>query len=419
MFRPYLRVFRVPGALVGFGATFLGSLPISMLGLSELLLIQSTTGSMAQAGAVSGALAIGNACGLLLQGRLIDRYGQTVVLVPAALACGSALVGLTVAAVSHGPLPLLIILAAISGVAIPAVITCMRILIPEMMPADGPRRSAYALLGTQFNLALISGPMLVSGLVVLAGPAAAVLVAAAAATVGGLVFAITPQSRRWRPARASDAERSHDKLPISGLLTPGLITVMVAGLGAGFAGGLVAVAIPAVALAHDAAFLAGFLFATSSAGNIIAGIVYGSRVWRLALRTQLIICQASGAVISGVLGFLTGHPSAMFPPMLANGAIQAPGGIATSALLDDVARPGYLGQSYTAMVAAGLAGSAIGVTAGGTLSANTAEWTLFGTAAVAGLAVATWTLVRRATLASKRPVAADRNGQDSAARPGR
>lgn len=397
MFRPYLRVLRLPGALLAYCATLLGSLPISMLGLSLLLLIRSSSGSMALAGAVSGALAVGNACGLLLQGRLVDRYGQTVILVVAGLACGAALCSLTFAAVHHGPSLLLIILACASGTTIPAVITCMRILIPEMVAATDDRRSAYALLGTQFSVAMITGPMVVSGLVLLAGPSAAVLVAAMAATVGGLVFAGTPQSRRWRPAITAKPRR---RLPIAGLLTPGMITVMFAGFGAGFAGGLTSVAVPAVALAHDVTFLAGFLFAASSVGDIIAGIVYGSRVWRVALPTQLIICQASGALISGVLALLTGHLWAMLPVMFAGGALQSPGGVATSALLDHVARPGYLGQSYTTMVAAGLAGSAIGTTAAGKLSALAADWTLFVAAGATGLAVATWTLFRRRTLAS-------------------
>lgn len=395
VFRPYVRVFRAPGALVGYCATFLGSFPISMLGLSVLLLIRSSSGSMALAGAVSGALAVGNGCGLLLQGRLLDRYGQTVVLVVAGPACGLALGGLTLAAFVRGPSWVVIVLGYLSGVAIPAVITCMRVLIPLLVTAEHDRRSAYALLGTQFNVAMISGPMVVSAVVVLAGPGAAVGVAAVAATVGGLVFAATPQSRQWRPTVTDERRR---RLPLIDLLTPGMITVMGAGFGAGVVGGLTAVAVPAVALAHHVTFLAGLLFAASSVGDIVVGIVYGSRVWRPALGTQLIICQVGGTVVNGVLALLTGHPWAMFPAMFAGGAMQAPGGVATSALLDDVARRGYLGQSYTAMVAAGLGGSAVGTAAGGRLSVQAPDWTLFVAAGAIGVAMACWTLLRRRSL---------------------
>ncbi|SDS97538.1 MFS transporter [Microlunatus soli] len=394
VFRPYVRVLRLPGALIGYGATFLGSFPISMLGLSVLLLIRTSSGSMAQAGLVSGALSVGNACGLLVQGRLLDRYGQTVVLLAAGPTAGLALGGLTLAAVGHAPAPVLIMLSYLSGVAIPAVITCMRVLIPVMVSAPGDRRSAYALLGTQFNVAMISGPMVVSGLVVLSGPAAAVLTAAVAATVGGLVFAGTARSRHWRPAPAEE----HRGVRLPGLLTSGMITVLGASFGAGLVGGLTSVAVPAVALTHHVTYLAGLLFAASSVGDIVAGIVYGSRVWRIALGTQLIICQIGGAVINGVLALLSGHPWAMFPAMTAGGAVQAPAGVANSALLDDVARPAFLGQSYTAMIAAGLGGSALGTTAGGRLSVLAEDWTLFVAAGTAGLAIACWTVLRRRSL---------------------
>lgn len=46
-------------------ASFLGALPIGMLGLGVLLLTHSTTGSFAAAGLVSGAFSIGNAVGLV------------------------------------------------------------------------------------------------------------------------------------------------------------------------------------------------------------------------------------------------------------------------------------------------------------------------------------------------------------------
>lgn len=395
MFRPYLRVLRVPGALITFCATFLGSLPISMLGLSELLLIQSTTGSMAQAGAVSGAVSLGNACGLIIQGRLFDRHGQTVVLVATGSTCGLALVALTVTALQRGPFPVLVALAVIAGAAIPGVITCMRILIPEMVTVREDRQTAYALLGTQFNVAMISGPLVVSGLVLVGGPSLAVLAAAGAAIIAGLIFAANQQSRKWRPsARPQDARAPH----MTSILTPGVLTLLVAGFAAGVAGGMSSVAVPAVALAAGVASLAGVLFAAASIGDLIAGFVYGSRPWRLSYRLQLVVCQTGGAVVYGALTLMTGLPPAMIPLMFTHGAVQAPGGIATSAMLDDVAHPGALGQSYTIMVAAGLVGAAIGRSGGGVLSSLMPVWGLFAVAAGVTAAAALWTHLRRRSL---------------------
>jgi hypothetical protein len=90
--------------------------------------------------------------------------------------------------------------------------------------------------------------------------------------------------------------------------------------------------------------------------------------------------------------------------MVGIGLFQAPGGIASSTLLDVVARKGVLGLSYTSMVAAGLAGIAAGSSAGGALQNSTATWVLFTIAAGTVTAAAIQTYWRRQTLtANARP----------------
>ncbi|HZC27227.1 MAG TPA: MFS transporter [Actinopolymorphaceae bacterium] len=414
MFRPYLCVLRTPGVALLFCCAFLGALPISMLGLSEFLLVQSTTGSFAQAGAVSGAVTVGNAVGLLVQGRLIDRRGQSAVLVPAGLLCGVSLVLLTLAALRHATLPLLVGLAALAGVSIPAVTACMRVLIPELLPATR-RRTAYALLGTQFQLALVSGPLVVSAILVLAAPWLAVLLAAVAATCAGLAFGTTRASRGWRPARLRPGGRGRGPLAI---MTPGLRTLLVSAFGVGVGGGLTAVAVPAVAITEHAAALAGPLFAAASVGEVLGGFGFGSRSWRGGLRSQLCGCLSGTAVVSGLLAAATGHPAAMLVLMFLGGVVQAPGGIATSALLDDVSLPGFLGQSYASMVAAGLVGVAVGSAMGGTLTKLVSESLLFAVAGGVTSVVVAWTLLRRRTISSgQSAVAPDRAEPDGAAEP--
>ena len=198
MFGTYLRVLRTPHTALPFLSSFIGSLPITMLSLGVLLLMQSSTGSFAQAGVVSGALSAGNGLGLIVQGRLIDRHGQTVVLIISGLVCGGTLVALTLSAMRAAPLLGLVFLAGAAGASIPAVITCMRVLTPELLPALDLRTTGYAMLGTQFQLAMITGPLAVSALLLVATPVYAVLIAAGLAVAGGLTFAATPASRRWR-----------------------------------------------------------------------------------------------------------------------------------------------------------------------------------------------------------------------------
>lgn len=394
MFRPYFVVLRVPGFALPLLTSFLGNLPIGMLGLGILLLVQDTTGSFTQAGAVVAAFSVGNGVGLLAQGRLIDRRGQTAVLTSTALLCGLSLTALTFLANAHGPIPGVGALALLGGATLPAVITSMRILIPELVHTAPQRAAAYALLGTQFQIASITGPLLVSALLVLTKPAVAVIAAGLLATSAGLVFAATPASRAWRPATETREHHTTAKQ----LLTPGVTTLLAAALGAGTAAGLSSVAIPAVAVGSGTASLAGLLFAAGSAGDLVGGLVYGARSWRMPQPLRLVTCQLSIAAAGVLLATTTARPHLMFALMFLTGLAQAPGGIAISMLLDAVARKGFLGQSYTSMVAAGLAGAAAGSAIGGVVSDRSAPWALFATGAVVMTATAVFTFTRRRTL---------------------
>ena len=90
-------------------------LPLATFSLGLLVHVEHLTGSYAAAGVVAGALAVAQGAGAPLLGRLVDRRGQTAVLLGSALVAGAALAG--VAAVPAGaPLPLLIVLAALIGV---------------------------------------------------------------------------------------------------------------------------------------------------------------------------------------------------------------------------------------------------------------------------------------------------------------
>ena len=93
----YRSVLTLPGAPAPVAASILGSLPIGMFALAILLLGERETGSFAQAGRIAGAFGLANAIGAVMQGRLMDRLGQTRVLRPAAtvhLVAVASLVGL-------------------------------------------------------------------------------------------------------------------------------------------------------------------------------------------------------------------------------------------------------------------------------------------------------------------------------------
>jgi MFS family permease len=88
-------VLALPGVRPVLVAAFVGRLPIGMLSLSIVLRVSRETGSYATAGAVAATQALAGGIASPLLGRLIDRIGQTPVLVGCAVGfplCVAALI---------------------------------------------------------------------------------------------------------------------------------------------------------------------------------------------------------------------------------------------------------------------------------------------------------------------------------------
>ena len=80
---PYRELLSTPGGKVFSGAAFVARMPIAMIGLGIVLLVVSEEDRYGLAGAVSATFALVNAVAAPVIARLIDRLGQTRVLVPA------------------------------------------------------------------------------------------------------------------------------------------------------------------------------------------------------------------------------------------------------------------------------------------------------------------------------------------------
>ncbi|WP_203830168.1 hypothetical protein [Actinoplanes palleronii] len=352
-----------------------------MLSLAVYLLVVEAGGTPAAAGLTSGSVGAGNALGLLIQGWLIGRHGMSRVIGVCAVLCPAALIGV-VASPTAGPRTYLI--AGIAGVSVPATTACMRVLWTVLIDDQRARASAYALLATSFQAALIIGPLTVTGARYLGGAVCAVVLAAILSGVGGLAFAVSPACRAQRPPRSGPTG------PLR--LSSGLRTLLAGGFGSGIALGIMVIA---VAGARPA--LAGTLFALFAVGELSAGLVYGA-TFRIPVPVRL-FCGMAGMAI--VLALLTvGHhgiAAAAFL-MTIGGVFAAPVAIANSALLDDVVPAAALAQSYTGVVAAGLLGNAVGNSAGGYLTEHASVAAAFAVGAAILACTAVILAIRRNTL---------------------
>jgi MFS family permease len=357
--RRYRALVGLPAARWPLVFSIAGSMPIGMYGLAILLLVRDANGSFAVAGRVVGAFGLANALGAVVQGRLMDRYGQRRVLRRTAAGHVGMLVALVVAAGRGAPAWALALLAFGAGGCLPQVPAAMRSVWSALVEDAERRQTAYALVTIVFEVSVVTAPVLVAAIVAVASPGAAVLVAAAIAGTGGIGFAATGASGRWRGA-------AHAVGPLGPLHAAGVRTLFAVLLAFGTAIGVLQVALPAYAAGRGSAAAGGFYLAAISAGSLCGGLVYGARSWPGAPSRRLppLLLTIGGGC---VLVALATAPAAVVAATLAVGLMLAPTTTVCSSLLDTAAPPGTMTEAFAVLVMGIVVGTAIGNAIGGAI----------------------------------------------------
>ena len=357
--RRYRALVGLPEARWPLVFSVAGSMPIGMYGLAILLLVRDANGSVAVAGRVVGAFGLANALGAVVQGRLMDRLGQSRVLRRATAGHVAMLIALVVAAGRGAPAWALGVCALGAGAFLPQVPAAMRSVWSALVEDDDQRQTAYALVTIVFEVSVVTAPVLVAAIVAVASPSVAVLVAAAIAGTGGLGFAATAASRGWRGAAPTAG-------PLGPLHAAGVRTLCAVLLGFGTAVGVLQVALPAYAAGRGSAADGGFYLAAISAGSLCGGLVYGARRWPGALEQRippLLLWIAGGCLLLAAAS----APVAVVAATLAIGLMFAPATTACSALLDTTAPPGTVTEAFAVLVMGIVVGTAIGNAIGGAI----------------------------------------------------
>jgi MFS family permease len=387
---PYRAIVRTPQVPRLVSSALLGRLVIGMAGLAIVLLVRDAAGSFALAGLASGSFALG--CGIAspLIGRLVDRSGQTRVLLTCAVVCAGAFSSLAVVA-GHGPRGLLPALAGIGGATIPPIGACMRSLWSSMLGHGTQLQTAFAFEATTQEVVFITGPLLVVALIAVFSPAAAMLAIAAAVLVGTCLFAATPASRSWRPL-----ERERDwagALRGSGLRT---ILAVIALMAAAF--GVVEVAVPAVAEQLGSRTLSGLFLSLWSGGSMVGGFLAGALASGRGPERR--VAALLGAVAIGLSPLLVAAvgvlPFALC--MLLAGVGIAPTIACLYLLVDRSAPRGTVTEAFTWVSSAFTAGSAVGSALAGSLVQHASPTAAFLLAVGMVTAAALLARLRRPTL---------------------
>jgi MFS family permease len=386
----YLDLLRAPGAAPLLAAAAVGRLPYGMNVLALILLLRAQGVAYAEVGVITGASGLAVGATAPFVGRLVDRLGQTRVLVPTACLCFAAGVGLTVAATEGAGVPALVALAILAGGATPPVSPCMRALWPRLVERDR-LDTAFAFDALQLEVFFILGPLIAAGLATWISPEVAFPTGVAMQAAGALWFAAASASRRWRPEREPAGRRR------SALASPGLRTLVGALALVALSLGILEIGIAAFAEEESSRSDSGWLFALWGLGSLAGGLWYGARRWRSGpVRRFLIVSAALAAGLAPL-------PFAETLPVFAAFVVVAGLGLAPStaagyALIGELAPEGSLTEAYAWQIVAYVAGSAIGAWLAGILVDEAGVATALACAPVAaglGLLVA---LSRRRTL---------------------
>lgn len=375
---------------------FLARMPQTMAPMGVLLLINATQSSLGAAGLASAALAIGQAVGSALIGRLTDRHGQRAVVTPVALVNAALLVGLTLLAVHGAALWLCAVAALAAGLTIPPIGPLSRTrwihLVRRHERSAAATSTAFSLEGALDELGFVVGPALVGLFGAVAGPEATLPFAAALGGAAGTMFALhrtapAGQVGHARPAggvRRADRRRALDPL-LLGLLAAMVLQGMI----------FSSVQTGATALAGEAGQpgLAGVLYATMGVTSALAGLGTAALPKRFDLPARLRATTAAMLALSipvVLLANSTGSLASILPIL---GAAVGPYMITVFSLAERVVTADRLATAMGALNSGVVVGYAVGSSLSGQLSDVHGATAAFGVTTSAALVACLLALV--------------------------
>jgi len=353
----YKRVLGSRGVAVPLAGVTINRLAIAAQPLSTILLVRGSTGSFAAAGLVLACYSLAAAGSLPVQGRVIDRIGQTSVIAVVTVVNALAFGALIPLATADAPLAPMALAGTVAGLSTPPLGSAMRSLWKGLVPDPDLRQAAFTLDAVAIDVAWILGPTMAAVVIAAASPSAALAGCVSLSLLGSVVFAGSAASRAWRGTPAHERGSSP-------LRSPGVLVLMGAALGVGIMVGAIEISITAFASDHGAAELGGTLVAIQAVGSVAGGLWFGARDWKRPVGDRL---PAVALVFAISIVPLVGVPSVgvAFPLMALSGVGLAPTIAVIYLLLDSLAPPGTAVEATGWVLTAIIIGAAVGNGAAG------------------------------------------------------
>ncbi|MER6946259.1 MFS transporter [Nonomuraea sp. NPDC000554] len=359
MVGPYRGLFNGPGVKGFVLAGFVGRMPMSMLGIGIVLLVSALTESYATAGAVAATTNISFAIAAPLTGRLVDRFGQSRVIIPFSLVNALALASLMLCAGFGLPEWTLYASGLLVGATSLSLGSMVRARWSHLHGGSAKLHTAFAFESVADEVIFVAGPALVTVLATYVNPYAGLSVALVCLVGGSL--ALAAQRRTQPPVREI---RSSGGSPI---LIPGIALLSCVYLALGAVFGSVDLITVAFAEEHGVKGASGFLLASIAGGSMVSGLWFGSRQWQIPLRGRLV--RALGVLVVGLLPIIfIGDARVMAVGLFVAGLAISPTLITGFSLAERMLPPSLFTEGMAWISTSIGLGVAIGAWAGGRLT---------------------------------------------------
>ncbi|WP_030666876.1 MFS transporter [Streptomyces cellulosae] len=380
---PYRGLFTVPGTRAFTAGNLLARLPMGMFSVSAVVMIAGTRGSYALAGAVTATGLTATALVAPWTARLVDRYGQARVAVPATLLAALGSLALLLCVRADAPAWTLFACYAATATT-PNLGGMSRARWAHLLRGD-PRalHTANSFEQAVDELCFMLGPVLAAFLCGTFFPEAGTLAGVVLLVTGMLLFVA---QRSTEPPADERAGRTTASL----LHAPGIPPLLAVCLAMGMVFGAMEVVTIAFADAKGHPSAAGAVLGLQAAGSCAAGLLYGAvkpagparerYLWCIAAMTALLTLPLLAASLTGSLWLLAGS-------LLVAGMATAPTMVTGMTLVQERTPEGRVNEGMTLAVTGLLGGIAVGSALGGRLAEHASATAGYGVP-VAAAAVA-------------------------------
>ena len=312
--RTYLALFQTPGALAFCAAAFFARAGGAMMGVGTVLMVSALYGSYGWAGFLTAANGLAWAVGNATLARMVDRHGQSRVMVPATVASALSLTCLVIAAWLRAPVWVLFAPAILAGATGGSASSLVRARWNYALKDSAQLHAAFSLESTLDEVTYIVGPVVATALATMVHPTAGLMAPIVLGLGGGLWFyyalrgsqppvgrpIATPvtDGTATSPHIARPVQRDRFVLAFGGMLPLVAVTALF-----GCCFGAIDVSTVAATSAWDARPMAGLVLAAMSVGSAVAGLGYGILRWSTPLARRFVIGVAFYAGLVSLLLF--------------------------------------------------------------------------------------------------------------------